>query len=380
VDRSRSARGRAFADLVLCRPCLAPLLALIITGVAAGQEKPAAPVKVSPRLERWLEPQEWKRDGDQPILALGEKGGFDDTHIFAPHVIHENGEYALYYSGSQRCVEAGTYKGVVKSGDHRLFKLGLARSRDGVHFKRYSRDPVFSFGDDVHSVLTAAILKNPDGSVHRENGRLRMYFAACDFPGGTYEHNLWETTSEDGVHWARPTLTLKNAYAPCVIKEGDRYRMWYTWIDKHPWHTNHAESADGTHWTITEKPCIVMDQEWEVKDQVYPMVIKADGVYLMIYGCYWKDEWHTALGFAVSEDGLTWTKHPANPVFTPEPKNRWESHFTTSQTLLPLPDGGFRLWYAARTAPEVINGRKVWTHLYFGLGTARWAGPAKRPG
>ena len=81
---------------------------------------------------------------------------------------------------------------------------------------------------------------------------------------------------------------MKNAYAPCVIKEGDKYRMWYTCIDKHPWHTNYAESADGTQWTIRDKPCIVMDQKWEVKDQVYPMVIKADGVYVMIYGCYWQ--------------------------------------------------------------------------------------------
>ena len=51
-----------------------------------------------------------------------------------------------------------------------------------------------------------------------------------------------------------------------------------------------------------------MDQKWEVKDQVYPMVIKADGIYLMLYGCYWADDKHTALGFAVSRDGLTWTK------------------------------------------------------------------------
>ena len=214
-------------------------------------------------------------------------------------------------SGSQRCVDAGTYKGVAKDpkqpekSDQRLFKLGLARSKDGVHFERHSQEPVFSFGDDIHSVVTAAILKNPDGSVCRENGKLRMYFAAVDFPHGTYKHDLYETTSSDGLQWAKPTLVMENAYAPCVIKDGDKYRLWYSWINKHPWHTNHAESSDGTHWTISEKPCIVMDQKWEVKDQVYPMVIKADGVWVMLYGCYWADDKHTALGFAVSRDGLT---------------------------------------------------------------------------
>ena len=127
----------------------------------------------------------------------------------------------MYYCGSQRCVDAGTYKGLAKDPEHpeksdqRLFKLGLAKSKDGVKFTRYVRlqadkpvgtkerqaesptyDPVFSFGDDIHSVVTAAILKNPDGSVHRENGKLRMYFPAVDFPHGTYKHNLYETTRD----------------------------------------------------------------------------------------------------------------------------------------------------------------------------------------
>jgi predicted GH43/DUF377 family glycosyl hydrolase len=323
---------------------------------------------------RWLKPQDWKRDSDQPALSLGETGSFDDQHIFAPHVIRMKDEYWMYYCGSQRCIEAKTYKGVprqpAEKSDQRLFKLGLAKSKDGVKFTRHSKEPVFSFGNDIHSVVTAAILKNPDGSVHRENGKLRMYFAAVDFPGGTYKHDLYETTSEDGVHWSKPTLTMTNAYAPCVIKDGDKYRMWYTWINKHPWHTNHAESTDGTHWTITEKPCIVMDQKWEVKDQVYPMVVKVDGAYLMVYGCYWQDDKHTALGFAVSKDGLSWTKHPDNPVFRPESKNDWESNFTTSQTLMRLPDGSYRLWYAGRRQPP-------WSNLYFAIGTARWGGPER---
>src|SRR5262245_15863097 len=163
-------------------------------------------------LARWLKPQDWRGGRDQPALSLGDKGRFDDQHIFAPHVVRLDGEYWMYYSGSQRCVDAGTYKGVAKDpahpekSDQRLFKLGLARSKDGLKFTRHSKDPVFSFGDDIHSVVTAAILKDPDGSPHREGGKLRMYFAAVDFPGGTYKHDLYQTTSKDGITWAKPTL------------------------------------------------------------------------------------------------------------------------------------------------------------------------------
>ena len=357
--------------------CQATAMSVLLLGFAPSNAPSAEQTSgIAPSFEQWLKPHDWSRDGATPVLSLGEKGKFDDQHIFAPHVIYQEGEYWMYYSGSQRCVDAGTYKGVAKDpkqpekSDQRLFKLGLAKSKDGVHFTRFSTEPVFSFGDDIHSIVTAAILKNPDGSVHRENGKLRMYFAAVDFPLGTYKHYLYETTSSDGTHWAKPTLVMEDAYAPCVIKENGKYRMWYSWIDKHPWHTSHAESDDGTHWKLTEKPCIVMDQKWEVKDQVYPMVIKADGVYLMMYGCYWADDKHTALGFAVSTDGLNWTKHPDNPTFRPEPAHDWESNFTTSQTLMRLPDGSFRLWYAGRRQPP-------WSNLYFAIGTAHWSGPGK---
>src|SRR5262249_25424766 len=126
------------------------LLALLPSTVRSGGED-------SP-LDAWLKPQEWKRDSDKPGLALGEKGKFDDQHIFAPHVIQQGNEFWMYYSGSQRCVDAGTYKGTAKDpkqpekSDQRLFKLGLAKSKDGVSFTRHSADPVFSFGDDIHSV------------------------------------------------------------------------------------------------------------------------------------------------------------------------------------------------------------------------------------
>jgi len=137
----------------------------------------------------------------------------------------------MYFAGSQRCVDAGVYKGVAKDpanparSDQRLYKIGLAKSKNGLKFKRHSIEPVFSFGDEIHSAITPAILKNPDGSVLRENGKLRMYFAVVDFPEGTYAHDLYETSSADGIQWGKPAKVMDNGYAPCVIKEKGRYRM-----------------------------------------------------------------------------------------------------------------------------------------------------------
>ena len=81
--------------------------AVLILGLAlcavpsAGQED-----RRDAAYERWLKPQDWRRDSDRPALGLGEKGNFDDQHIFAPHVIQQDGEFWMYYCGSQRCVDA----------------------------------------------------------------------------------------------------------------------------------------------------------------------------------------------------------------------------------------------------------------------------------
>jgi hypothetical protein len=76
---------------------------------------------------------------------------------------------------------------------------------------------------------------------------------------------------------------------------------------------------------------------------------------------------------------LNWRKSEHNPVFKPEPQNDWESNFTTSQTIMKLKDGSYRIWYAARQGP--IPGSNpndpAWEHMYYAIGTAHSAGPGK---
>ena len=58
---------------------------IVVLLVAHGLVRPAAG-QIPQELQRWLGPQNWRRDVDGPILSLGESGEFDDTHIFAPMV------------------------------------------------------------------------------------------------------------------------------------------------------------------------------------------------------------------------------------------------------------------------------------------------------
>ncbi len=250
--------------------------------------------------------------------------------------------------------------------------MGLATSKGGRTFQKHAANPVYQFGDGKRSILTPTLLRNPDGSTLREDGRLRMWFSSASLAGDSGLHTLHETTSEDGIQWSKPSpALLKNAYAPTVIKTGSTYQMWYTDVAAEPWIIRHASSQDGNKWRVTPEPSIVVDQPWERDRLFYPTVMQIDGIYLMWYGSYWTGRPSTtALGFAVSIDGLKWYKHPANPVFRPDPDRAWESHYVTSQSVMGLPDGSFRIWYASRTKPPFVN-------KYFALGTAVWkdAGP-----
>ena len=70
------------------------LLFFVALTVQAAADAPA-------ELRRWFGPQDWKRDTAGPIVSLGKSGEFDDTHIFAPAVAEEQGQFLLWYSGSR---------------------------------------------------------------------------------------------------------------------------------------------------------------------------------------------------------------------------------------------------------------------------------------
>lgn len=330
----------------------------------------SAAAQLPDELKPWLGPQNWRRDVDGPILSLGKSGHFDDTHIFAPMVARDKDQFLLWYCGSQ-----GFAHDLAKTRtvDERVFELGLATSKDGKRFERYPGGPVFALDEDNRSVLTPTVLRNADGSVLREAGRIRMWFSSATLGGGGGVQSIQETSSSDGVHWSKASpVQLERAYAPTVIRTGDGYQMWYTVPGGYPWLMRHARSDDGRKWIVTEEPVLKVTQDWEHYLQIYPTVTKIGAVYLMWYASYSRENRETtAIGFAVSLDGVKWYKHPRNPVLRPDPGRPWESHYVSSQSVIRMPDGSFRMWYASR-------GKPPFTNLYFALNTAHWSGPPAR--
>lgn len=337
-------------------------------------------------------PVEWSRPIDEPCLDIGSTY----EHLFAPCVYSYKDGYRMLYAAS-------------KQTGPRLFELYLADSEDGLTWRTRCGapmptkhpTPVLAFGSGPHeragylgdgktSLVTPALVRQGSGWVHRVNGKLRLYVVAVEF-GGDGIHRLYMTTSEDGgMTWAPLSGPLmEHVYAPSILFEDGRYRMWYVDVSADPWRIRLAESGDGIMWEPADpEPVLEVDQAWEEERLFYPCVIRETGYendrYLMWYGAYWSErDDTTAIGLAVSDDGIHWHKYADNPVITPDPERPFESNYCTSHTVLPhcrthesglgalfgsRVCDGYQIWYATRN-------EQVQKHKYFAIGTAVSVGP-----
>ena len=109
--------------------------------------------------------------------------------------------------------------------------------------------------------------------------------------------------------------------APCVLIDGDEWRMWYVsctgWEVINGWpepyyHVKYAESSDGISWRRTNVVCI--DYEDSNSAIGRPCVVKEDGLYRMFYSHRGVKDYRTdprqsyRLGYAESPDGIVWSR------------------------------------------------------------------------
>jgi hypothetical protein len=77
----------------------------------------------------------------------------------------------------------------------------------------------------------------------------------------------------------------------------------------------HDDFADGIWTKHPGNPVIVRDQLWAESHYICePNIIHADGLFRMWFSQMFPANGKSALGYATSPDGFTWTKHPGNPV------------------------------------------------------------------
>ncbi len=226
-------------------------------------------------------------------------------------------------------------------------------------WKKYEGNPVL--GGDLGTCF--------DVSLMREAATYRMWFSWRP------EKSIALVESDDGKHWNAPKISVgpnpatdweEQVNRPVVIRNKDGYKMWYTGQISTPAKTSKiglATSSDGVEWERAgEQPVLQPDVPWEKNALMCPHVIwdDANQRYQMWYSGGEQYE-PDAIGYASSEDGVNWDKHPDNPIFKADKNSQWE--------------------YEKVTACQVVKHGEWYYMFYIGFHDVHWAqiGVARSP-
>ncbi len=174
-----------------------------------------------------------------------------------------------------------------------------------------------------------------DVSVLKEGDTYRMWFSWRP------KKSIALVESKNGIKWSEPVIVLgpndktdweDEVNRPVVIKHGGLYRMWYTGQARGKSLIGYATSEDGKSWRReSDKPVLSAEQPWEKVAVMCPHVLHdvEAGLYRMWYSGGEQYE-PNAVGYATSKDGLKWVKRKDNPVFKPEPGLTWDKDRVTA--------------------------------------------------
>jgi len=222
-----------------------------------------------------------KKIFNEPILTPGELGTFDDNGVMPSCIVNHNDKKYLYYIGWNK-------------GSNVRFhtSIGLAVSEDnGKSFKKKSKGPILD-----RDYVEPHFCSNP--YVIIENEIWRMWYISIvkwikendeTFP---YYHIKY-AESNDGINWNRKNtvcIDFKDDQEwaisrPCIIKENNIYKMWYSFSGNLPYRIGYAESNDGINWNRKDNlvGISVSKSGWDSESIEYPFVFVHNRQKFMLY-------------------------------------------------------------------------------------------------
>jgi hypothetical protein len=142
---------------------------------------------------------------------------------------------------------------------------------------------------------------------------------------------------------------------PSVLKENGQFRLWYTGGDGNHEQIGYAVSNDGLAWTRSfANPVLRLGpaNAWDDTLVAMPCVVNDSGVLRMWYGGYSSRYW--GIGYATMNDGFVWTKHASNPVLAGQGTG-WESGHAMCPAVL-YEGMEARMWYTGGSASWAVSG------------------------
>jgi|GEM_PF-1726343 len=216
-----------------------------------------------------------KQNNGDPVLTPGP-GSFENQDIYQVWVLKDSVTYKMWFTchGSN------------------IAHICYATSNDGIHWDRYSGNPVFvpdGSGFDSTHVAVSTVLK--------ENGVYKMWYTGND--GSTPDNAIGYATSTDGLSWSRRNdAVLKvgpsgafdsvGVCNPVVISTNGLYYAYYSGYDGSTYTLGLASSTDGISWTRLNGGHKVLDHgtpaAWDGTELLEHSVIEQPGKIFLWYG------------------------------------------------------------------------------------------------
>lgn len=175
----------------------------------------------------------------EPVLEVGSNGTWDSQAVYFPSVVWNGTEYLMYFTGYNQTT----------------IGIGVAFSKDLIHWQEYSGNPVLSPGPGAYdsvSVTSHTVMFDPPFYKMWYSGRYPV----------NYTHSIGYAISTDGLHWTKyaenPVITrstnndsyMFGPWGPTVLKVGSEYFAAYETDGR----VSSATSPDGEHWTASAVP------------------------------------------------------------------------------------------------------------------------------
>ncbi len=228
-----------------------------------------------------------------PVFTGTGKDTWDKMIRERGYILKEGDSWKMWYTG-------------YNYDRSKTMHLGYATSNDGIHWERYSENPIFDeyWTEDVFVV--------------RHKGTYYMVAEGVD----DVAHML---TSSDGIHWQRQgDLDIRKvngepigpgAYGtPTLWIEDD---IWYLFYEREDLGIWLATSADHKVWTnVQDDPVIEIGPgAYDAKGVALNQIIKYHGRYYGYYHGTPDEDWASwNSNVAVSDDLIHWEKYDKNPI------------------------------------------------------------------
>lgn len=228
------------------------------------------------------------RVSDEPVLALGGLGEFDEFGTYPVSVASDGESFVAYYAGWTRCESVPFNVGI-----------GMARSTNGgVSFEKVGKGPVLPYSVDEPFILSGPKIRKFGDKWQLWYIAGSKWIVADGKPEPVYKIRM--ASSDDGIHWIKQNRNLipskveddEAQASPDVFYKNGCYHMFFSYRyssdyrgKEHGYRIGYASSDDMYNWVRDDSKAgiDVSATGWDSEMVAYPHVFELDGEIYMLY-------------------------------------------------------------------------------------------------